>query len=98
MRQAIDVYSFAIVMWEILARQDPWDELTAGTYIDFVSELELAVSSGKRPMLPTRVQRDVDASSRYRFVHRVKVNMNSRNVESQGCDCVIANTIYTKDK
>eukprot|EP00041_Stephanoeca_diplocostata_P036170 m.1306591 g.1306591 ORF g.1306591 m.1306591 type:complete len:1140 (-) comp24816_c0_seq1:94-3513(-) len=49
----IDVYSFAIVMWEILARQDPWTEIDARSYFRFITILESQVTAGKRPRIPS---------------------------------------------
>eukprot|EP00040_Diaphanoeca_grandis_P014320 m.72564 g.72564 ORF g.72564 m.72564 type:complete len:1102 (+) comp24465_c0_seq1:285-3590(+) len=51
---ALDVYSFAIVMWEIWARARPWDEVE-GTGITFTVTLEQLVSTGVRPQLPDGV-------------------------------------------
>ncbi len=39
-----DVYSFSIIIWELLTRKKPWDELS-------VEEIELNVRQGKRPHL-----------------------------------------------
>eukprot|EP00041_Stephanoeca_diplocostata_P035501 m.1256491 g.1256491 ORF g.1256491 m.1256491 type:complete len:1443 (+) comp24711_c0_seq1:673-5001(+) len=48
----VDVYSFAIVMWEIWARADPWDNLDAESYISFFGQLQRCVTTGVRPLVP----------------------------------------------
>jgi hypothetical protein len=48
---ALDVYSFAVVLFEIWTRSEPWREIsTAG--IEFWSELQVSVTSGVRPQPP----------------------------------------------
>jgi serine/threonine protein kinase len=49
----VDVYSFAIVMWELLTMMTPWAaELKSATYLQFLNELETAIFAGIRPSLP----------------------------------------------
>eukprot|EP00041_Stephanoeca_diplocostata_P022497 m.537900 g.537900 ORF g.537900 m.537900 type:complete len:188 (+) comp22077_c0_seq45:3960-4523(+) len=43
---AIDVYSYAVVLFEIWTRQDPWLHIGATDYLDFCTALEKAVLSG----------------------------------------------------
>eukprot|EP01119_Soliformovum_irregulare_P008926 TRINITY_DN2201_c0_g2_i2.p1 TRINITY_DN2201_c0_g2~~TRINITY_DN2201_c0_g2_i2.p1 ORF type:complete len:132 (+),score=31.06 TRINITY_DN2201_c0_g2_i2:138-533(+) len=43
-----DVYSFGIVMWELLTSEPPFDEFN----IAFSSQLEDEIIAGKRPTLP----------------------------------------------
>eukprot|EP00041_Stephanoeca_diplocostata_P022493 m.537705 g.537705 ORF g.537705 m.537705 type:complete len:344 (+) comp22077_c0_seq28:2678-3709(+) len=43
---AIDVYSYAVVLFEIWTRQDPWLHIGATDYLEFCTALEKAVLSG----------------------------------------------------
>ena len=45
----VDVYSFAIIMWELLTRRMPWDEIEATEYIEFYAALCDALEAGRRP-------------------------------------------------
>eukprot|EP00041_Stephanoeca_diplocostata_P035245 m.1234281 g.1234281 ORF g.1234281 m.1234281 type:complete len:1427 (-) comp24665_c0_seq11:370-4650(-) len=71
---SIDVYSYGIMLWEIWARRDPWEDIVANDYLAFWTLLETAVTSGQRPPLPTRqhastVLYDYAASDGDRGVH-----------------------------
>ena len=46
---AVDVYSFAIIMWELLTRGWPWAELNAADYLDGFAKLDDALRAGRRP-------------------------------------------------
>eukprot|EP00036_Acanthoecidae_sp_10tr_P019896 CAMPEP_0206306090 /NCGR_PEP_ID=MMETSP0106_2-20121207/10618_1 /ASSEMBLY_ACC=CAM_ASM_000206 /TAXON_ID=81532 /ORGANISM="Acanthoeca-like sp., Strain 10tr" /LENGTH=1445 /DNA_ID=CAMNT_0053736995 /DNA_START=267 /DNA_END=4604 /DNA_ORIENTATION=- len=48
---ALDVYSFAIVLWEIWTRARPWDEIHEEG-IRFGAKLTEVVNAGQRPALP----------------------------------------------
>mmetsp|Transcript_16869 Transcript_16869/g.43896 ORF Transcript_16869/g.43896 Transcript_16869/m.43896 type:complete len:272 (-) Transcript_16869:954-1769(-) len=48
---AIDVYSFAVVMWEVWTRAQPWQEIE-GEGFAFVDELDRRLARGDRPRLP----------------------------------------------
>eukprot|EP00035_Acanthoeca_spectabilis_P000686 m.74928 g.74928 ORF g.74928 m.74928 type:complete len:1145 (-) comp10359_c0_seq1:117-3551(-) len=48
---AVDVYSFAIVLWEIWTRDEPWSELEVSN-AQIWDELSALVISGGRPKLP----------------------------------------------
>lgn len=50
--QALDVYSYAIVLWEIWARARPWDEVKEEG-VQFSARLTELVNAGVRPELPT---------------------------------------------
>jgi len=68
--EKIDVYSFAICMWEILTNNLPWENLN-------LNQLTRAVSSGIRPEIPSHIDRrladlvircwDTDADKRPSF-------------------------------
>eukprot|EP00035_Acanthoeca_spectabilis_P027903 m.468340 g.468340 ORF g.468340 m.468340 type:complete len:1105 (-) comp27396_c0_seq1:181-3495(-) len=49
----VDIYSFAIVQWELLTQQTPWaEELKAASELEFLRELEEALFAGRRPTVP----------------------------------------------
>eukprot|EP00035_Acanthoeca_spectabilis_P016507 m.338069 g.338069 ORF g.338069 m.338069 type:complete len:111 (-) comp16533_c6_seq3:37-369(-) len=48
---ALDVYSYAIELWEIWARARPWDEVQEEG-IQFSERLTELVNAGVRPQLP----------------------------------------------
>eukprot|EP00041_Stephanoeca_diplocostata_P032049 m.1015484 g.1015484 ORF g.1015484 m.1015484 type:complete len:1017 (-) comp24077_c0_seq14:2878-5928(-) len=48
----IDVYSFGIIMWEIVVRQTPWEQDIAEEGVRFSTALRQAVLDGQRPSLP----------------------------------------------
>jgi hypothetical protein len=48
---ALDVYSYAIVLWEIWTRARPWDEVVEQG-IQFSAKLTKLVNAGVRPMVP----------------------------------------------
>lgn len=53
---AVDVYSFAVVLWELATRQRPWDELgTELTYIQLCEQLTRALQNGRRLTIPQDV-------------------------------------------
>lgn len=47
----VDIYSFAIIIWELLTRRLPWDEITAKSHLKFSSELYKALTTDRRPAL-----------------------------------------------
>jgi len=48
----LDVYSFAIVLWEIWARATPWAEVVEDAPAGFWATLKEKVASGERPAIP----------------------------------------------
>ena len=54
-----DVFSFGIMLWELLVRQKPFDEYDIAKS-GFISQLEDAIIGGLRPTIP------VDCPIRYR--------------------------------
>ena len=49
---AIDVFSFAIIMWELLTREIPWNDVDATNPIEFEQKLRNLLHSGVRPDIP----------------------------------------------
>jgi len=45
----VDVYSYGIILWELLTRREPWAEIEASQYIDFQRQLGEALEAGRRP-------------------------------------------------
>ena len=54
-----DVFSFGIMLWELLVRQKPFDEFEISKS-GFVSQLEDAIIDGLRPTIP------IDCPARYK--------------------------------
>lgn len=48
----VDVYSFGIIMWELITRKDPWCELGAPDYITQFRLLNEALEADRRPTIP----------------------------------------------
>ena len=48
----IDVYSFAIIMWELVTRELPWAGIEARNKFIFEAKLTDAVTTGIRPAIP----------------------------------------------
>ena len=48
----VDVYSFGIIMWELISRKDPWCELGATNYITQSRLLSEALEDDRRPAIP----------------------------------------------
>lgn len=44
--QRVDIYGYGVVIWEMLARAEPWREMS------FMSEIESAVKEGQRLKIP----------------------------------------------
>lgn len=42
----VDVYSFAVVMFEIWARCIPWEHVQTDSYIDFIAQLHSRMIDG----------------------------------------------------
>jgi len=51
-KQDIDVYSYGVIMWELLTREIPWSEITETQYIRFYSALSTALENNQRPQIP----------------------------------------------
>ena len=45
--QRVDIYSYGVVVWELLTREEPWREM------NFMSEIESAVRAGQRLKIPS---------------------------------------------
>ena len=53
---SIDLYSFGIMMWELVTRDEPWADIGGANQFDMAAALEASVQSGKRP--PTGADHD----------------------------------------
>ena len=52
-----DVYSFAVVMWEIATRDVPWADFDKVDFMSFVETLQRLLPTGVRPRVPDEVDR-----------------------------------------
>ena len=53
---AVDVYSFGIVMWELATRKTPWKDIEGGSVETVLfDELNDALKHGRRPAIPDYV-------------------------------------------
>jgi len=51
--ERVDVYSFGIILWEMLSRADYFGD------VSFMSDIEIMVVGGKRPAIPDKVDEDI---------------------------------------
>eukprot|EP00040_Diaphanoeca_grandis_P032765 m.199369 g.199369 ORF g.199369 m.199369 type:complete len:1145 (-) comp32730_c0_seq7:213-3647(-) len=83
-KQEVDMYSFGVIMWELVTREQPWDEIKDSTFIGFFAALSSALANNQRPQIPVVVEEQsafvalmkicwvTDPHSRPTFAHVVK--------------------------
>ena len=52
---AVDVYSFGMVLWELATREVPWSSELRSNELQFFVDLSLALQQGRRPRIPDTV-------------------------------------------
>ena len=51
-KQEVDMYSFGMIMWELLTREIPWSEIKETQAIRFFGALSSALENNQRPHIP----------------------------------------------
>jgi serine/threonine protein kinase len=54
-KQEVDMYSYGMIMWELLTRQVPWSEIEYTSYLHFYKALDSAIKNNQRPLIPTEL-------------------------------------------
>lgn len=59
---SVDVYSFGIMLWELITRKTPWNELgDDGQFLHLIQQLSEALRTGKRPAVPAATRQKAPA-------------------------------------
>eukprot|EP00040_Diaphanoeca_grandis_P009078 m.47531 g.47531 ORF g.47531 m.47531 type:complete len:551 (+) comp20514_c0_seq1:52-1704(+) len=51
-KEEVDMYSYGVIMWELITREVPWNEIQEPQYMTFYTTLLAAMQTNQRPCIP----------------------------------------------